>query len=135
MNYLLDTVLLSELRKTERDPGVTAWISEHKNDELYVSVLSIGEIERGIEMQRSRDPQFAQRLEHWLNRLMTLYGERILPVTAEIAARWGRLSAQLGHSGADLLLAATALEHDLTIVTRNEKHFIPAGVSVVNPWA
>lgn len=135
MKYLLGTVVLSELRKTDRNPGVTAWISQHKTEKLFISVLSIGEIERGIEMQRTRDPEFAQRLDHRLGQLMTIYAERILPVTPAIAARWGRLGAKLGNSGADLLLAATALEHDLVIVTRNERHFLPAGVRVENPWA
>ena len=134
MKFLLDTVVLSELRKTNRNPGVTAWVAQRQDNELFISVLSVGELERGIELQRNKDPEFAERLARWLDQLTTLYGERILPVTTAIAAGWGRLSAILGNSGADLLLAATALEHDLTIVTRNERHFLPAGVAVENPW-
>ena len=134
MKFLLDTVVLSELRKAQRNPGVEGWISRRRDAELFLSVLSLGEIERGIELQRVKDPAFADRLALWLNRLVAFYGERILPVTADIAVRWGRLSANLGNSGADLLLAATALEHDLAIVSRNERHFLPAGVRVENPW-
>lgn len=134
MRFLLDTVVLSELRKRERNPGVAQWIEAHRDTELFLSVVSIGEIERGIEMQRSRDADFAQRLGRWMGHLLTAYADHILPVTADIAQRWGRLSATLGNQGADLLLAATALEHDLTVITRNQRHFAPSGVRVENPW-
>jgi predicted nucleic acid-binding protein len=132
--YLLDTVVLSELRKKERDKGVAAWIAPRNDDELFISVISIGEISRGIERQRSINPSFSQTLELWLERLLTVYSDRIIPVSTPIARRWGVLSAQLGHSGVDVLLAATALEYGYTVVTRNERHFVKTGVPVLNPW-
>lgn len=132
--FLLDTVVLSELRKKDRNLGLVQWISDKQDSELFVSVVSIGEIERGICQQRSKDAVFAQRLTDWLAQLLLAYDERILPVTTPIAQRWGRLSAELGRADADILIAATALECGLTVVTRNEKHFAPTGVRVLNPW-
>ena len=135
MTLLLDTVIVSELRRARPDPGVTRWMSKQADDQLYLSVVTLGEVERGIEKRRADDPQFAATLEAWLENLARLYADRILPVTPAIARRWGRLSAQLGHDGADLLIAATALTHGLAVVTRNTKHFEPAGVAVVNPFS
>lgn len=132
--FLLDTVVLSELRKKERNPGLVRWIADRGDNELFVSVVSIGEIERGIYQQRTKDTVFAQRLTDWLGQLLLAYDDRILPVTTPIARRWGWLSAELGRADADILIAATALEHGMTMVTRNEKHFAPAGVRVINPW-
>lgn len=132
--FLLDTVVLSELRKKERNPGLVRWIAEQHDSELFVCVVSIGEIERGICLQRDKDPAFAQRLADWLAQLTLAYGDRIMPVTTPVAKRWGQLSADLGRADADILIAATALEHGLTVVTRNEKHFTPTGVRVLNPW-
>jgi predicted nucleic acid-binding protein len=96
--------------------------------------VTIGEIERGIERRRGADAAFAEALESWLDRTVSIYGNRILPIDAAIARRWGRLSARLGHDGADLLIAATALEHGLTVVTRNVRHFKPTGVAVIDPF-
>ena len=81
-----------------------------------------------------RNPAFAEELGRWLDRVLGWYGDRILPVTLPVARRWGRLSATLGHGGADLLIAATALEHGLMVVTRNARHFEPTGVQVLNPF-
>lgn len=132
--YLLDTVVLSELRKTRRDPGVVRWVSDQRPSDLFLSVVSIGEIERGIARQRTRDPAFADALGAWLDRLLALYRDRILPFDVDSARRWGRLSARLGNNGADLIIAATAAEHGLTVVTRNVRDFEPAGVSVLDPF-
>ncbi|MDR0826629.1 MAG: type II toxin-antitoxin system VapC family toxin [Desulfovibrio sp.] len=132
--YLLDTVVLSELRKTVRNPGVSAWIADKKDSELFLSVISIGEIARGIERQTRQAPDFAGRLQLWLERLLFVYRDRILPVDIQTARRWGLLSSQVGNSGPDILLAATALERDLSIVTRNERHFTATGVQTHNPW-
>ena len=101
--------------------------------DLYLSVVSVGEIERGIERQQRRDPVHAQALAAWLDRVLALYGERILGVDLSAARRWGRLSGHLGHEGADLLIAATALEHGLTVVTCNVRRFEPTGVPVLDP--
>lgn len=97
-------------------------------------MVSIGEIERGIARRRSADPLIAKELAVWLDRLLRLHGERLLPVDLAIARRWGKLSAELGHGNADLLIAATALEHGLNVVTSNLGHFIPTGVATLNPW-
>jgi len=132
--YLLDTMVLSELRKKERNPGVTAWLTDKSDHELYVSVVSIGEIARGVAQQDRQDKEFARSLRQWLDKLLLLYSERVLPVDIPIAKKWGELSVQAHNSGADILLAATAFEHKLTVITRNEKHFIQTGVKTINPW-
>lgn len=131
---LLDTVVLSELRKQRPAPAVLRWLKKQEDTDIFLSVVSLGEIERGIEKRRHADPQFARALEIWLEELLRLYGERILPVTTPVARLWGRLSAQLGHEGADLLIAATARHHGLAVATRNVRHFIPAKVAVINPF-
>lgn len=132
--YLIDTMVFSELFKRRRHPEFLHWLSKKTDDLLFLSTVTIGEIERGIERQRLLDPRFADALVAWLNRSLDVYNDRILPVTTAIARRWGRLSARIGHNGADLLIAATALEHGLTVATRNIRHFAPTGVAVENPF-
>ena len=134
--YLLDTVVLSELRKKpqRRNPHVVSWLGSVPPDELFLSAITIGEIERGIERQRSVDPAFADALAAWLEVVLRNYGERILPLTTPVARRWGRLSAQIGNNGVDLAIAATALEHGLTIATRNVSDFAVTGVTLINPF-
>ncbi len=134
MSFLLDTVVLSELRKAKPSRKVVRWIKAQKAESLFISVVSIGEIERGIERARKSDAVFAAELEQWLETLLSLYADRLLPVSANAARLWGKLSARLGHDGADLLIAATALSHGATVVTRNVKHFAPTGVQVLNPF-
>ncbi len=132
--FLIDTVVLSELRKRERNPGVENWIASQRSTDLYLSAVSIGEIERGIAQQQRKNPKFAELLLTWLDKVLMLYEERILPIDLPTCRRWGRLSAAIGHDSADLLIAATALEHGLTVVTRNVRHFEPTGVPVFNPF-
>ena len=132
--FLIDTVTLSELRKRQRDPQVVKWFERQRTTDLFLSVISIGEIERGIARQRTTDPAFASALAGWLDRVVTLYGERIVPFDLPTARRWGALSAALGNDSADLMIAATALEHGLTVVTRNASDFEPAGVAVLDPF-
>jgi predicted nucleic acid-binding protein len=132
--YLLDTMVLSELRRKQRHPGVTEWIRAQRSNDLFLSAVTISEIERGIAQQAKRNPGFATALADWLDRIMTLYAERILAIDLTVARRWGRLSADIGNDSADLLIAATALEHGLAVVTRNKRHFEPTGVEVVNPF-
>lgn len=133
--YLLDTVVLSELRKRQRHPGLVRWLRDKAVPTLFLSVVTIGEIERGILRQRLKEPVFADALAAWLDRTVEIYADRILAVDTPIARRWGRLSARIGHGGADLLIAATALERGLTVVTRNVRHFAPTGVPVEDPFA
>jgi toxin FitB len=132
--YLLDTVAFSELFKRRQHPEFRHWISEKPDDLLFVSSVTIGEVEKGIERQRGREPAFAEALTAWLDRSLLSYADRIFPVTTNIARRWGRLSGRLGRDDTDLLIAATALEHGLTVATRNVRHFIPTGVPVENPF-
>ena len=131
--FLIDTDVLSALRKRKRHPEIARWIKAQRSADLYLSVMTVGEIERGIERQQRRDPVHAHALAAWLDRLLALYGDRILAVDLSAARRWGRLSHLIGHDGADLLIAATALEHGLTVVTRNVRHFEPTGVPVLDP--
>ncbi len=133
--FLLDTAIVSELRKRQPDVGVLGWVSAQQEDQLHLSVVTLGEIERGIQKRRKGDPVFSDALTVWLESLTRLYADRILPVTPSVARRWGRLSAQLGHESADLLIAATALTYGLTVVTRNTAHFEPTGVGLINPFS
>lgn len=132
--FLLDTVVLSELRKRDRNPNVVRWLAGAPADDLFLSAVTIGEIERGILRQRAKDAAFAEALETWLDRTVHVYADRILPVDTPVARRWGSLSARIGNDGADLLIAATALEHGLTVVTRNVRHFEPTGVALIDPF-
>jgi predicted nucleic acid-binding protein len=132
--FLIDTVTLSELRRRERNPMVVAWFERQRTTDLFLSVISIGEIERGIARQRTADPDFAGALATWLDQVLSLYGERIVPFDLATARRWGALSASHGNDSADLMIAATALEHGLTVVTRNVSDFTPTGVSVLDPF-
>ena len=132
--FLLDTDILSALRRRVRHPEAVAWLEAQRTVNLHLSVVTIGEIERGVAQQERRDPSFAEELARWLDLVLAWYGDRILMVDIPTARRWGQLSATIGHAGADLLIAATALEHGLTVVTRNVRHFDPTGVDVVNPF-
>ena len=131
---LLDTVVVSELRKAGPNAGVVTFLKAQAPDTLFLSVMTLGEIEAGIQKQRNASRDFAGELSRWLLQTELQFAERILPVTPAIARLWGRLSAMTGNKGVDNLLAATALCHNLTVVTRNVKDFEVAGVQVVNPF-
>ena len=136
MNFLVDTNAISELRKKHPTPSVLAWFSCVPEERLYLSVLSVGEIRRGIE-KLSRSEQRSSLLT-WLEReLIPWFGGRLLPVDLIVAERWGRLLAEAGRSlpTVDSLLAATALAYGLTVVTRNTADFDLPGVTVFNPWS
>jgi len=133
--FLIDTDVLSALRKRERYPEFLGWLAGQRPSDLYLSVVTVGEIERGIARERQRNPGFADQLGAWLDNLVRLYGDRILPVDSSVARRWGHLTGERGHGSPDLLIAATALEHGLTVVTRDVRHFEPAGVAVLDPSA
>lgn len=132
--YLLDTIVISELRRPKRDHNVEAWIEQVTAADLFISAVTAFEIEFGIEQQRRDDPLFARDLEAWLDETLRLYGDRILPLTVGIARRWGRLAVQIGNKNIDGAIAATALEHGLTVVTRNVAHYDRTGVPLVNPF-
>jgi predicted nucleic acid-binding protein len=132
---LLDTVVLSELRRAKPNAGVVAYLKSQANDGTFLSALTIGEIEAGIERQRSQNAEFAAELTQWLALIELQFAHCILPVTPAIAKLWGRLCVQTGNKGIDNLIAATALCHNLTVVTRNLKHFEPTGVRVFDPFS
>ena len=119
MIYLLDTNVVSEVRKQAPDPGVVSWFESVHSPELHLSVLVIGEIRQGIERLARREPDRAAVFEKWLLDLIDLYGDRIVPVTAAVADVWGRLNVPDPLPIVDGLLAATALVHGWTLVTRN----------------
>ena len=134
--FLLDTVVLSELRKAprQRNGNLVHWMGGVTSQDLYLSVLTIGEIERGIERQRQVNLPFAESIASWLDVILRTYEGRILAIDVAVARRWGRLSQRIGNKGLDLAIAATALEHGLTVVTRNVSDFEPTGVAVLDPF-
>lgn len=134
MSYLLDTNVLSELRKPKGDEAVKAWFSTVAGDDLYLSVLVVGEIRQGVERLRPRDPVQAQVYESWLETLQSDYRQRLLTITNDITEIWGRLNAVATLPVIDGLLAATALAHDLTLVTRNVADVERTSVLLLNPF-
>lgn len=135
MTYLLDTNVLSELRKGPRcNPRVASWFAGVDDQDLGLSVLVIGEIRRGIETLRRRDPRRAGALERWLARLLRDHADRVLAIDGRVADEWGRLSAVRPGSIIDVLLAATARVHGLTLVTRNVRDVEWTGVAWLNPF-
>ncbi len=134
MRYLLDTNVLSETRKIAVTPQVTAWLSAVHERQLYVSVLVLGEIRRGIAKLAQHNQARAAELDGWLTTLAHEYEDRILPVDAEVADAWGRLSPATPLPVVDGLLAATAQVHRLVMVTRNTGDFARSGVPLLNPF-
>jgi predicted nucleic acid-binding protein len=133
--YLLDTNVVCELRKAKPDQHVLAWHQREADVDVFISTLVIGQIARGIERVGGRDAKQAETLRGWLAGLVTTYHDRVLPVTATIAAAWGRLSAgPQPPPVVDGLMAATAQVHRLTLVTRNIADVARTGVRVVNPF-
>ncbi len=134
MKFLLDTEMLSATRRPERAPRVAAWLRSQPEEDLYLSVVTLGEIEREMALQSPRQPEFAAELRAWIDGTVRLFADRLLPFGAAEARLWGRLSAKLGHNGADLPIAATALAQGAVVVTGNVSDFEPAGVEVENPF-
>lgn len=132
--YILDTNVISAGRRLERNAKLAIWLHAQREDDLFLSVISVSEIARGIRQQEKRDPDFAANLREWLNRTETLFQDRILPFTSRDAQVWGALSADTGHAGADLMIAASALSHQAKVVTRNTSDFEPTGVDILNPF-
>ena len=133
MSFLLDTNAISEIRRG-RDANVVAWASEVADADIYLSVLTLGEIRKGIERLRGRDPDQAAVFAAWLEQLREHFADRILSIDDRVAEEWGRLNAPAEHQTVDSLIAATARIHGLTVVTRNTADFDGCGVPLLNPW-
>ena len=133
--FLLDTNVVSELRKGARaDAGVRAWFHDHKTNQLWLSVLVVGELRRGVELLRRRDKRAGKRLSDWLIGVTSEYDDRIIPITTDVCERWAVLNVPDPLPVIDGLLAATALERDLVLVTRNTADVERTGVALVNPF-
>ncbi|MGC4116876.1 MAG: type II toxin-antitoxin system VapC family toxin [Myxococcales bacterium] len=135
MSYLLDTNVLSETVRPRPAPAVLRWLDSVPDEALFISALALGEVRRGVE--ELAGGRRRERLVAWLeHELPDWFGERVLPIDGAVADRWGRLVAQMHHPvpAIDSLLAATALHHDLRLVTRNVSDFQFPGLAVINPW-
>lgn len=134
MSFLLDTNVVSEIRKKTPDPSVLAWFDSVPADELFVSVLVVGEIRQGIERLTRRDSAQAEVFEQWLSRLIEVYADRIVPITGDVAEMWGRLNVPDPVPVVDGLMAATALVHGWTLVTHNIADVAATGVRLLDPF-
>ena len=130
--FLLDTNVVSASKKP--DPAVARWIGEQDDNTLFLSVITLGEITRGIVMKQRTDPVAAASLSSWLAGLRAGYADRVLTVDENVALRWGHIASIRSRGDADGLIAATAMAHNLTIVTRNVQDCEYTGVPVLNPW-
>lgn len=130
--YLLDTNIISEARRGT--PQAVSWLRGVDPHSVYLSTLTLGEIMRGIALKQRSDPRTAGHLAEWLRRIRLDHAERILPVTDAVAMEWGRIAAIRPRGDIDGLIAATAIVHDLILVTRNVADFDDIGVAVINPW-
>jgi toxin FitB len=136
VSYLLDTNVVSEFRKGERaNRGLVRWFGDVAEDELYLSVLTAGELRRGIDSIHRRDREAAAALNRWLHGLVESFGDRLLPITHAVAGEWGRMNVVRSLPVIDSLLAATAKVHGLTFVTRNMKDIATTGAACLNPFA
>ncbi len=135
MRYLLDTNVLSEARRPRGDEGVRRWISSVPAEDLYLSALVIGEVRRGVERLRRRDPDRARVYEAWLATVLNDYADRVLPVDAEAAEEWGRMNVPDPISTRDALMAATAKVRGMTFVTRNTADVERTGTELLNPFS
>jgi len=135
VNYLIDTNIISELRKgAQCNAHVAAWYASIDDGELYLSVLVLGEIRKGIERARAKLPTRAKALDEWLTTVTHSFAERILPIDQAAAEEWGRMSAKRSVSTIDALLAATAKVNGMTLVTRNMTDVADLGATVLNPF-
>lgn len=134
--FLLDTNVVSEFRKRQRaDANVKNWLEQNRGGEFWLSVLVVGELRRGVELVSRRDPTSGAVLRAWFDSVVKDYGDRILPVTIEIGERWAMISQQDPVPVVDGLLAATAIEHDLVLVTRNIADAERTGSRLINPFS
>ena len=134
MRYILDTDVLSETRRRNGNDAVRSFVRSLSAEQIYLSVITLGEVRRGALAKRRSDPAFSDHLLAWLGEVEATMDGRVLPVTTAIAHRWGEMSSDRTRPVTDTLIAATASVHDLTVVTRNERDYRDLGVRVVNPW-
>ena len=134
MSFILDTDVLSALRRPDRNPQAFAWIRPIDPAALYLSVITLGEIRRGVEARRSVDPTSAGALELWLHQTEVEFADHILAVDRSVSDVWGRITTAERHHVADALIAATAIVNKLTVVTRNVRHFRKHPVRLLNPF-
>jgi predicted nucleic acid-binding protein len=132
--YLLDSKLISETRKIRADAGVMAFLAAADATRLFLSVLTLGELRKGVEAKRRADSATADRLGAWMDRIETTFADRILPVDTPAARLWGELSARRTLPVIDTLIAATAITRGLTLVTRNTRDVAATGVPLLDPW-
>jgi toxin FitB len=132
--YLLDTNVLSETRKKRPDSGVMAFLSAADAERLFLSVLTVGELRKGVEAKRRTDPAAADQLATWVDGIEQTFAHHVIPIDAVVARRWGELSAGRSLPVIDALIAATAISRGLTLVTRNSRDVQPIGVPLVDPW-
>lgn len=131
---MVDTNIVSELRKPAGNPNVKQWIASADSSDLFISALVLGEIRQGIERLRGRDPAQAGIYESWLERLSTAFSAKILPITVQVAQTWGRINVPDPLPVIDGLMAATAITHNLIFVTRNTAEVAKTGVRLLNPF-
>jgi toxin FitB len=132
--YLLDTNVISETRKSRADSGVIAFLSAADATGLFLSVLTLGELRKGVAAKRRIDPVAAGQLGAWVDGIETDFADRVMPVDAATATCWGELSASRSLPVIDTLIAATAISRGLTLVTRNTRDVESTGVSLLDPW-
>jgi predicted nucleic acid-binding protein len=132
--YLLDTNIFSELRKPNPDSGVRRWLTSVANDDIFLSVLVLGELRHGLALKRRKDPTAAAKLAAWIDQVETLHRARILRIDRRVARLWAELGIPDPVPPIDGLLAATALRHNLTLVTRNTRDVARTGARVLNPF-
>ena len=134
MSYLLDTNVISETRKARPDSRVMAFLAGANAADLFLSVLTVGELRKGVEAKRRTDPVAADRVGAWVDDIETMFADRVIPVDVAIARRWGELSAERSVPVIDTLVAATAIDRGMTLVTRNANDFATTGVVLIDPW-
>jgi len=134
LQYLLDTNVLSETRRRQADERVTSFLSSVDASALHISVLTLGELRKGVANKKQTDPGSAKKLAAWIDGLEYSFADHILGIDAAVARLWGELSAERPRPVIDTLLAATAMVHDLTLVTRNTADVRGMKVKVFNPW-